>query len=97
MIARHGSADSGSFVDEAGVRVGEFLRAGESDPVSATLGVTFAGNIRGQVSEFTAHPLTDGVIAFDYIAGSYIASAWTGGSSAARGWCDSSASAIKSC
>ena len=58
--------------------LGEFLRAGESDPVAERLGVTFVGTIRGQVSEFATHPLTDSATAFEYVAGSYIESAAPG-------------------
>ena len=60
------------------VVLGEFLREGETDPLAAALGVTFAGTVRGEVSEFATHALTDGVTPFDYIAGSYIESATSG-------------------
>jgi hypothetical protein len=57
------------------VVLGEYLDEGDTDPVAEMLGVVFAGTIRGQVSEFATHPLTERATAFQYIAGSYIASA----------------------
>ncbi|MGW8267786.1 MAG: hypothetical protein ACWGSQ_15580 [Longimicrobiales bacterium] len=52
------------------ILLGEFLREGETDPVAERLGLHFGGLYRGTVTDFAAHPITEGVAWISYLTGS---------------------------
>ncbi len=52
------------------ILLGEYLGAGEVDPVAEKIGLHFRGSFQGLVTEFMAHPITNGVTMVPYLAGS---------------------------
>ena len=52
------------------ILLGEFLRDGQTDPVAERLGLHFGGLYRGTVTDFGAHPITEGVTSVPYLTGS---------------------------
>lgn len=56
------------------ILLGEFLREGYTDPLAERLGLHFGGSYTGTVTDFAAHPITEGVGPVPYIAGSALTS-----------------------
>ena len=57
-----------------------------NDLLSEHLGVKFAGAETGNVTKFTAHPITTGVTNYDFMAGSIVANATKNSNMTVLGW-----------
>ena len=55
------------------VLLGEFLPDGRRDVLADSLGIPLTGSITSTITNFTAHPLTTGVVNVPFLAGSYLA------------------------
>ncbi len=74
----YSAAEIAAYVEYVGrsdaslILISEFQRPGWTDPVAEALGLKFKGVARGEVTNFTPHPITSGSGAFEFNAGSVL-------------------------